>query len=124
MTSPAFSGWRAGKTYRIHSQTLEFLLGKFVDVRLIETGVLRWLYNSDIFCCSSYRGDDLHKAVDLVCNDYGIVNTPFSGSLAGPVSRKDPAGNQYDGVKLVSDGKEDKMLILHMKVSAARERNF
>ncbi|TKS83073.1 SH3 and PX domain-containing protein 2B [Collichthys lucidus] len=62
------------------------------------------------------RGNGLHKAVDLVCDDYGIVNTPFSGSLAGPVSRKDPAGNQYDGVKLLNDGKEDKMSIQYLKV--------
>ena len=47
-----------------------------------------------------------------MCDDYGIVNTPFSGSLAGPVSRKDPAGNQYDGIKLLNDGKEDKMSII------------
>uniref|UniRef100_UPI0037E948F7 leukocyte cell-derived chemotaxin-2-like n=1 Tax=Semicossyphus pulcher TaxID=241346 RepID=UPI0037E948F7 len=52
---------------------------------------------------NSRRGNDLHKAVDLVCDDYGIVSTPFSGTLAGPVSRKDPAGNQYDGVKLLND---------------------
>ncbi|XP_038564679.1 leukocyte cell-derived chemotaxin-2-like [Micropterus salmoides] len=52
---------------------------------------------------NSRRGDDLHKAVDLVCDDYGIVNTPFSGSLVGPVSRKDSAGHQYDGVKLLND---------------------
>lgn len=53
--------------------------------------------------------------MDLVCDDYGIVNTPFSGSLAGPVSRKDPAGNQYDGVKLLSDGKKDEILIQQLK---------
>ncbi|KAG7215915.1 hypothetical protein INR49_002551 [Caranx melampygus] len=42
-------------------------------------------------------GNSLHKAVDLVCDDYGIINAPFSGNLAGPVSRRDPEGNQYDG---------------------------
>ncbi|XP_078028694.1 leukocyte cell-derived chemotaxin-2 [Epinephelus lanceolatus] len=52
---------------------------------------------------NSNRGSDLHKAVDLVCDDYSIVNAPFSGSLAGPVSQQEPAGNQYDGVKLLSD---------------------
>ncbi|XP_070773725.1 leukocyte cell-derived chemotaxin-2-like [Enoplosus armatus] len=60
----------------------------------------------DVHGCGAFnsrRGDNLHKAVDLVCDDYGIVNTPFSGSLAGPVSRKDPAGHQYDGVKLLND---------------------
>lgn len=89
---------------------------------LIQT--VKWLCNPYLFCCSSCRGNDLHKAVDLVCDDYGIVNTPFSGSLAGPVSRKDPAGNQYDGVKLLSDGKEDKMSIQCLQVSAAREINL
>lgn len=58
--------------------------------------------------------------MDLVCDDYGIVNTPFSGSLAGPVSRKDPAGNQYDGVKLLSDGKKDEIFNTAVKVSAER----
>ena len=62
--------------------------------------------------------------MDLVCDDYGIVNGPFSGTLAGPVSRKDPAGNQYDGVKLLSDGMEDKMLMQYLEVSTARGRNF
>lgn len=55
--------------------------------------------------------------MDLVCDDYGIVNTPFSGSLAGAVSRKDPEGNQYDVVKLLNDGKEDKISIQYLKVS-------
>lgn len=61
--------------------------------------------------------------MDLVCDDYGIINTPFSGSLAGPVSRKDPAGNQYDGVKLLSDGKKDEVFNTAVKVSAEREKN-
>lgn len=61
--------------------------------------------------------------MDLVCDDYGIVNTPFSGSLARPVSRKDPAGNQYDGVKLLSDGKKDEIFNTAVKVSAEREKN-
>lgn len=61
--------------------------------------------------------------MDLVCDDYGIFNTPFSGSLAGPVSRKDPAGNQYDGVKLLSDGKKDEVFNTAVKVSAEREKN-
>uniref|UniRef100_A0A3Q3JVV2 Uncharacterized protein n=1 Tax=Monopterus albus TaxID=43700 RepID=A0A3Q3JVV2_MONAL len=44
----------------------------------------------DVHGCGAFhskRGNDLHKAVDLVCDDYGIVNAPFSGSLAGPVSQ-------------------------------------
>ncbi|KAM9728565.1 leukocyte cell-derived chemotaxin-2 isoform 2-T2 [Menidia menidia] len=52
---------------------------------------------------NSKRGKGLHKAVDLVCDDYGVIKAPFSGSLAGPVSRKDAAGNHYDGIKLLSD---------------------
>uniref|UniRef100_A0A3Q3FQ84 Si:ch1073-204b8.1 n=1 Tax=Labrus bergylta TaxID=56723 RepID=A0A3Q3FQ84_9LABR len=43
----------------------------------------------DVHGCGTFisrRGNKLHKAVDLVCDDYGIVNTPFSGSLAGPVN--------------------------------------
>uniref|UniRef100_A0A665TTS1 Si:ch1073-204b8.1 n=1 Tax=Echeneis naucrates TaxID=173247 RepID=A0A665TTS1_ECHNA len=60
----------------------------------------------DVHGCGAFnskRCKGLHKAVDLVCDDYGSVNAPFSGNLAGPVSRKDPAGNRYDGVKLLSD---------------------
>ncbi|KAM3869136.1 leukocyte cell-derived chemotaxin-2 [Diretmus argenteus] len=60
----------------------------------------------DVFACGAFnsrRRDNLHKAVDLVCDDYGIINAPFSGSLAGPVGRTGPEGIQYDGVKLVSD---------------------
>ncbi|KAF7663940.1 hypothetical protein LDENG_00195680 [Lucifuga dentata] len=52
---------------------------------------------------NSRRGDDLHKAVDLVCDDYGIINAPFSGSLAGPFSQWGPDGIQYDGVILLND---------------------
>lgn len=44
--------------------------------------------------------------MDLVCDDYGVINAPFSGSLAGPVNYMDPTGIQYDGVKLVSKGKQ------------------
>ncbi|XP_061902469.1 leukocyte cell-derived chemotaxin-2-like isoform X2 [Entelurus aequoreus] len=60
----------------------------------------------DLHGCGAFnsRGNhDLQRAVDLVCSDYGTVNAPFSGSLAGPVSQKDPAGFQHDGVKLVND---------------------
>ena len=59
-----------------------------------------------------------------MCDDYGIVNAPFSGSLAGPVSRKEPAGSQYDGVKLLNDGKEDKMSIQCLEVSAAKGKKL
>ncbi|AWO99983.1 putative leukocyte cell-derived chemotaxin-2-like [Scophthalmus maximus] len=59
----------------------------------------------DIKTCnmSFTGGNGLHKAVDLVCDDYGLVNAPFSGTLAGPVTRKDGAGSRYDGVKFLSD---------------------
>ncbi|XP_069001653.1 leukocyte cell-derived chemotaxin-2-like isoform X1 [Embiotoca jacksoni] len=68
-------------------------------------------HNNRVRACDAYgcgafnskRVNGLHKAVDVVCDDYGIISSPFSGSLAGPVSRQDPAGNQYDGVKLLSD---------------------
>ncbi|XP_051960860.1 leukocyte cell-derived chemotaxin-2-like isoform X1 [Xyrauchen texanus] len=40
------------------------------------------------------------KAVDIVCDDYGIINAPFSGSLSGPVGRTVGDSIQYDGVKL------------------------
>lgn len=43
----------------------------------------------------------------MVCADYAAISAPFSGSLAGPVSQKDAAGFQYDGVKLVNDGRID-----------------
>lgn len=59
----------------------------------------------DIYGCGSFnsrRGAKLHKAVDLVCDDYGVIQAPFSGILSGPVSHIDPSGIQYDGVKLVS----------------------
>lgn len=59
-----------------------------------------------------------------MCDDYGIVNAPFSGTLAGPVSRKGPAGNQYDGVKLLNDGKEDKISIQSLEVSAAKGKKL
>uniref|UniRef100_A0A8D3CQC3 Si:ch1073-204b8.1 n=1 Tax=Scophthalmus maximus TaxID=52904 RepID=A0A8D3CQC3_SCOMX len=51
----------------------------------------------DVHGCGAFnsqRGNGLHKAVDLVCDDYGLVNAPFSGTLAGPVTRKDGAGTQ------------------------------
>ncbi|KAL0994756.1 hypothetical protein UPYG_G00126780 [Umbra pygmaea] len=53
----------------------------------------------DMFGCGSFnsRRDDhsLHKAVDVVCEDYGLVNAPFTGTLRGPV-----VGVPYDGVML------------------------
>lgn len=70
-------------------------------------------HNNRVRACDGYgcgafnsrRGDKLHKAVDLVCDDYGVINAPFSGVLSGPVSLSDPSGIQYDGVKLVSSGR-------------------
>lgn len=76
------------------------------------------LLNFSLFCRSPYRDNVLHKAVDLVCDDYGIVNAPFSGSLAGPVRQTDPVGTQYDGVKFLSDGKMSKVNTLHETVEA------
>lgn len=47
-----------------------------------------------------------NTAVDLVCDNYIINKALFSGSLAGPVSQRDPDGNQYEGVKRLSDGRK------------------
>uniref|UniRef100_A0AAV2JA42 Uncharacterized protein n=1 Tax=Knipowitschia caucasica TaxID=637954 RepID=A0AAV2JA42_KNICA len=58
------------------------------------------MWRTITFC--HYRGTKLHKAVDVVCDDFGIIQAPFSGVLSGPVSHTDPTGIQYDGVKLVS----------------------
>ncbi|XP_036378901.1 myeloid protein 1-like [Megalops cyprinoides] len=58
----------------------------------------------DKFGCGAFnskRGGKIHKAVDVVCDDYSFVNAPFSGILGGPASRVgDDGGVQYDGVKL------------------------
>ncbi|KAJ0062137.1 hypothetical protein NL108_016180, partial [Boleophthalmus pectinirostris] len=59
----------------------------------------------DEFGCGAFnsrRGAKLHKAVDIVCDDFGVVQAPFSGVLSGPVSHADPSGMQYHGVKLFS----------------------
>ncbi|ROJ62445.1 Leukocyte cell-derived chemotaxin-2 [Anabarilius grahami] len=42
----------------------------------------------------------IHKGIDIVCGDYGIINAPFSGNLGGPVGRAVGDSVQYDGVKL------------------------
>ena len=58
----------------------------------------------------SHRDDDsLHKAVDVVCDDYSIVNAPFSGTLRGPV-----VGIQYDGVKLTNSGEHFILYSIHL----------
>ncbi|XP_077403017.1 leukocyte cell-derived chemotaxin-2 [Vanacampus margaritifer] len=58
----------------------------------------------DMHGCGAFNSKGgLKRTLDLVCADYGTVSAPFSGSLAGPVSQKDAAGFQYDGVKLVND---------------------
>ncbi|KAL4659736.1 hypothetical protein GN956_G104 [Arapaima gigas] len=57
----------------------------------------------DRFGCGAFnpnRGSGTHRAVDVVCDDYSVVNAPFSGTLAGPVRRRAKHGIQYDGVKL------------------------
>eukprot|EP00064_Thunnus_orientalis_P002397 superscaffoldBa00000172_g2404 len=74
----------------------------------------------DVHGCGAFNsrgGKGFHKAVDLVCDDYGIVNAPFSGSLAGPVSQKDHAGIQYDGVKLLNDGEKERVYIIKVSWS-------
>ncbi|XP_019728905.1 leukocyte cell-derived chemotaxin-2 [Hippocampus comes] len=58
----------------------------------------------DMHGCGTFNSrGGLNRTVDLVCADYAAISAPFSGSLAGPVSQKDAAGFQYDGVKLVND---------------------
>ncbi|KAI1903056.1 hypothetical protein AGOR_G00023260 [Albula goreensis] len=57
----------------------------------------------DRFGCGAFnskRRGKLHKAVDVVCDDYAVVNAPFSGTLDGPVGRRVGSQIQYDGVKL------------------------
>lgn len=46
----------------------------------------------------------IHRGMDIVCGDYGIVNAPFSGNLGGPVGRAVGDSVQYDGVKLYNKG--------------------
>ncbi|XP_066502480.1 leukocyte cell-derived chemotaxin-2-like [Hoplias malabaricus] len=56
----------------------------------------------DRFGCGGFNTKSdgaLHKAVDVVCDDFGIINAPFSGILGGPVGRK-VGVFQYDGIKL------------------------
>ncbi|XP_055082670.1 uncharacterized protein LOC117381593 [Periophthalmus magnuspinnatus] len=62
----------------------------------------------DAYGCGAFnsrRGAKLHKAVDIVCDDLGVIQAPFSGNVSGPVSYTDPKGNQYEGVKLIGKGK-------------------
>ncbi|XP_016151447.1 leukocyte cell-derived chemotaxin-2-like [Sinocyclocheilus grahami] len=57
----------------------------------------------DSYGCGAFnsRSDGrIHKGIDIVCGDYGIVNAPFSGNLGGPVGRAVGDSVQYDGVKL------------------------
>ncbi|XP_016410911.1 leukocyte cell-derived chemotaxin-2 [Sinocyclocheilus rhinocerous] len=57
----------------------------------------------DSYGCGAFnsRSDGrIHKGIDIVCGDYGIVNAPFSGNLGGPVGRAVGDSIQYDGVKL------------------------
>ncbi|XP_067113795.1 leukocyte cell-derived chemotaxin-2-like [Osmerus mordax] len=59
----------------------------------------------DVFGCGAFnsnRGVGRHEAVDVVCEDYGIVNAPFSGTLGGLAGRAGPDGMHYDGVKLLN----------------------
>lgn len=57
----------------------------------------------DLSCIFSDGG--IHKGIDIVCGDYGIINAPFSGNLGGPVGRAVGDSVQYDGVKLYNKGK-------------------
>lgn len=84
-----------------------FFFYLLVHFEKLTQALLGLQHNSGLSHHSSYRKNDLHKAVDLVCDDYGVINAPFSGSLAGPVRQTDSDGNQFDGVKLLSDGKDN-----------------
>lgn len=53
----------------------------------------------------SCRNSALHKGVDVMCDDYGNINAPFTGTLGGPVGRRGTDGIQFDGVKLSNSGK-------------------
>ncbi|KAL7854211.1 hypothetical protein AOLI_G00210550 [Acnodon oligacanthus] len=57
----------------------------------------------DRFGCGGFNANSegtVHKAVDIVCDDYGIISAPFSGNLGGPVGRKVGDVFHYDGIKL------------------------
>ncbi|XP_050949091.1 leukocyte cell-derived chemotaxin-2 isoform X1 [Labeo rohita] len=57
----------------------------------------------DSYGCGGFnsRSDGrIHKGIDIVCGDYGIINAPFTGNLGGPVGRAAGDSVQYDGVKL------------------------
>lgn len=56
----------------------------------------------DLSCIFSDGG--IHKGIDIVCSDYGIINAPFSGNFGGPVGRTVRDSVQYDGVKLYNKG--------------------
>lgn len=53
----------------------------------------------------STRDGAHHKGVDIVCDDYGNIKAPFTGTLGGPVGRRGVDGIQFDGVKLSNSGK-------------------
>ncbi|XP_067280860.1 leukocyte cell-derived chemotaxin-2-like [Pseudorasbora parva] len=57
----------------------------------------------DSYGCGGFNSRSnggIHKGIDIVCSDYGIINAPFSGNLGGPVGRAVRDSFQYDGVKL------------------------
>ncbi|KAG5284313.1 hypothetical protein AALO_G00025350 [Alosa alosa] len=57
----------------------------------------------DGFGCGAFnsvRNGARFKGVDIVCDDYGKINAPFTGTLGGPVGRREADGIQFDGVKL------------------------
>uniref|UniRef100_A0A3B4A7P6 Uncharacterized protein n=1 Tax=Periophthalmus magnuspinnatus TaxID=409849 RepID=A0A3B4A7P6_9GOBI len=64
-------------------------------------------YGCGAFNSRRFVGAKLHKAVDIVCDDLGVIQAPFSGNVSGPVSYTDPKGNQYEGVKLIGKGTSD-----------------
>ncbi|XP_015205061.2 leukocyte cell-derived chemotaxin-2-like [Lepisosteus oculatus] len=57
----------------------------------------------DKFGCghfNSKRGSHVHKAVDIVCDDYTVVHAPFTGMLRGRVQPHGDSSTNDDGVEL------------------------
>ncbi|XP_062391608.1 uncharacterized protein LOC134079535 [Sardina pilchardus] len=58
----------------------------------------------DGFGCGAFNsvshGGARLKGVDIVCDDYGQINAPFTGTLGGPVGHREADGIHFDGVKL------------------------
>ncbi|XP_035289542.1 myeloid protein 1-like [Anguilla anguilla] len=77
----------------------------------------------DAFGCGTFgskRGGRIHKAVDVVCEDYSVIRAPFQGTLGGPAQWRGKDGIQYDGVKLSNSGRRS----LSVHVSERHSKPF